>query len=84
MIPHGLAGGSPCYQSETKSTADCEAAEDKQGGVFLVFIHGRAFKLIHKDSTAWRGGPRRAAWTDSVRHGTYREEAENNPYGARL
>lgn len=81
MIPHGLAGGSPCYQSETKSTAGCEADEDKQGGIFLVFIHGRAFKLIHRDSTAW-GGPRRAARTDSVGHSTHREEAENNPYRA--
>lgn len=53
MTPRGLAGGSPCYQSETKSTGGCEAAEDRRGGISLVLIHGRDFKLIHRDSTAW-------------------------------
>lgn len=56
MIPHGLAGDSPCYQSEIKSRGDCEAAEDKRGGILLVLMHGRDFKLIHGDSTA-RGPP---------------------------
>lgn len=34
---------------------DCEQAEDVclRGYILLVLMHGRDFKLIHKDSTAW-------------------------------
>lgn len=53
MIPHGLAGDSPCYQSAIKNTGECEAAEDEGGGILLLLVHGRDFKLIHGDSPAW-------------------------------
>ena len=62
MIPHGLAGDSPCYQSEIKSTGDCEATEDRHGGIFLVLTRGRDLELIHSDSTAW--GPPEESGTE--------------------